>query len=311
MNGTQKSIREIIGALNDAKLDKNAEIIIAPPTIYLLQARQHLRKDIQVAAQNVFDKPSGAFTGEISVEQLKDTETHWVILGHSERRTLLHETDDFVASKATHAISGGLKVIYCCGDTLEQYEAGETNAVVTKQIGALCDKLKDFSNVVIAYEPIYAIGTGKAATPNTAQATHSAIREFLKTRIGDAAAKVRIIYGGSVNGKNCADYASCPDVDGFLVGGASLKPEVNRSEPSLFSCLLTSFSLPIYATPRSKTKTDPKCWVVEASKLNKRKRTLRVELGELFASQVAAIGTQLNHRYHARVMPIFVLDLYC
>lgn len=229
MNGTQKSIRDIIGALNDAQLDKNAEIIIAPPTLYLLQARSHLRKDIQVAAQNVFDRPSGAFTGEISVEQLKDTDTHWVILGHSERRTILKESDEFVASKAGHAIEGGLKVIYCCGDTLEQYEAGETNSIVTAQIGVACDKIKDFSKVVIAYEPIYAIGTGKAATPETAQATHSTIRAFLRTRIGEEAEKVRIIYGGSVNAKNCADYASCPDVDGFLVGGASLKPEVTYS----------------------------------------------------------------------------------
>lgn len=225
MNGTQKSIRDIIGSLNDAKLDQNAEVVIAPPSIYLLPAREHLRKDIKVAAQNVFDRPSGAFTGEISIEQLKDTGVEWVILGHSERRTLLNESDDFVASKAGHALQGGIKVIYCCGDTLEQYEAGKTNEIVTGQIGALCDKIKDFSHVVIAYEPIYAIGTGKAATPETAQATHTAIRQFLKTRIGEQADKVRIIYGGSVNAKNCADYASCPDVDGFLVGGASLKPE--------------------------------------------------------------------------------------
>ncbi|CCG81107.1 Triosephosphate isomerase [Taphrina deformans PYCC 5710] len=225
MNGTQKSIRDIIGALNDAKLDDKAEVVIAPPSIYLLSAREHLRKDIQVAAQNVFDKPSGAFTGEISIEQLKDTGVQWVILGHSERRTILQENDDFVASKVAHSLSGGVKVIFCCGDTLEQYEAGKTNEVVTAQVSAVCDKVKDFSHVVIAYEPIYAIGTGKAATPETAQATHSAIRTFLKSKIGAESDKIRIIYGGSVNGKNCSDYASCPDVDGFLVGGASLKPE--------------------------------------------------------------------------------------
>lgn len=99
---------------------------------------------------------------------------------------------------------------------------------MTAQIGALCDKVTDFSKVVIAYEPIYAIGTGKAATPQTAQATHEAIRAFLKTKIGESADKVRIIYGGSVNAKNCSDYASCADVDGFLVGGASLKPEFQQ-----------------------------------------------------------------------------------
>lgn len=225
MNGTQKSIRDIISSLNDAKLDEKVEVVIAPPSIYLLPAREHLRKDVKVAAQNVFDKPSGAFTGEISIEQLKDTGVEWVILGHSERRTLLQESDAFVASKAAHSLKGGVKVIYCCGDTLEQYEAGKTNEVVTSQIGALCKEVTDFSKIVIAYEPIYAIGTGKAATPETAQATHAALRSFLKGKIGEQADSVRIIYGGSVNGKNCSDYASCPDVDGFLVGGASLKPE--------------------------------------------------------------------------------------
>lgn len=228
MNGTQKSIRAIVGALNDAQLDKNAEVVIAPPSIYLLPAREHLREDVQVAAQNVFDKPSGAFTGEISIEQLKDANVQWVILGHSERRTILQESDEFVASKVGHSLTGGIKVIFCCGDTLEQYEAGKTDEIVTHQVGAVCDKVKDFTNVVIAYEPIYAIGTGKAATPETAQKTHSAIRSFLKGRIGADADKVRIIYGGSVNAANCADYASCPDVDGFLVGGASLKPEFTK-----------------------------------------------------------------------------------
>ena len=200
--------------------------MIAPPSIYLLPAREHLRKDVEVAAQNVFDRPSGAFTGEISIEQLQDVGVQWVILGHSERRTLLNENDTFVSSKAAHALKAGIKVIYCCGDTLDEYEAGKTNDVVTRQIGALASTVSDFTDVVIAYEPIYAIGTGKAATPDTAQKTHAAIRAFLATKIGqDKADQVRIIYGGSVNGKNCNDYASCPDVDGFLVGGASLKPE--------------------------------------------------------------------------------------
>ncbi|BFZ57725.1 triosephosphate isomerase [Savitreella phatthalungensis] len=229
MNGTQNSIKSIVSALNDANLDSNVEVVIAPPSIYLLPAREHLRKDVEVAAQNVFDKPSGAFTGEISIEQLRDVGVQWVILGHSERRTLLHETDAFVASKAEHALKSGIKVIYCCGDTLEQYEAGKTDEIVTGQIGALCDKVSDLSNVVIAYEPIYAIGTGKPATAETAQKTHVAIRNFLEKRVGaKVAEQVRIIYGGSVNGKNCTDYASCKDVDGFLVGGASLKPEFHN-----------------------------------------------------------------------------------
>lgn len=200
--------------------------MIAPPSLYLLLAREHLRRGIEVAAQNVFDKPNGAFTGEISVDQLKDSGITWTILGHSERRVILQEDDSFVASKTKAAIDGGINVILCCGESLEQREAGKTIDVVTTQLKAVAERLenKDWEHVVIAYEPIWAIGTGKVATTEQAQEVHAAIRKWLKEVSEEASEKTRILYGGSVNEKNCRELAKQPDIDGFLVGGASLKP---------------------------------------------------------------------------------------
>ncbi|KAI4290242.1 MAG: hypothetical protein L6R35_000495 [Caloplaca aegaea] len=182
MNGTIKSIQDIIHQLNDAKLDPNTEVVIAPPALYILLAREHLRKGIEVAAQNVFDKPNGAFTGEISAEQLKDSGITWTLTGHSERRVIMGEQDSFIASKTQAALNGGLGVIL-------------------------------------------AIGTGKVATTEQAQEVHAEIRKWLSSTISqEASDKTRIIYGGSVSEKNCKDLAKQSDIDGFLVGGASLKP---------------------------------------------------------------------------------------
>ncbi|KAH6642061.1 Triosephosphate isomerase [Boeremia exigua] len=225
MNGSIESIKKIVQNLNDAKLDPNAEVVIAPPALYLLLTREHLRKGIEVASQNVYDKPNGAFTGEISAEQLKDSGITWTILGHSERRTILKEDDAFVASKTKAALDGGISVILCCGESLEEREAGTTVDVVTKQLKAVADKVSDWSKIVIAYEPIWAIGTGKVATTQQAQDVHAALREWLKKEVSaEAAEKTRILYGGSVNEKNCSELAKQADIDGFLVGGASLKP---------------------------------------------------------------------------------------
>lgn len=188
--------------------------------------REHLRKDLEVAAQNVFDKPNGAFTGEISVSQLKDSNITWTILGHSERRVPLCESDAFVASKTKTAIEGGLSVVFCCGESLEQREANQTLEVVTRQIEALKTAgITDWTKIVIAYEPIWAIGTGKVASTEQAQEVHKGIREYLAKNVSDKVAnETRIIYGGSVSEKNCKDLAKEQDIDGFLVGGASLKP---------------------------------------------------------------------------------------
>ncbi|KAH7083541.1 Triosephosphate isomerase [Paraphoma chrysanthemicola] len=225
MNGTIKSIKEILDNLNKAKLDPNTEVVVAPPALYLLLAREHLREGLEVAAQNIFDKPSGAFTGEISADQLKDSGITWTILGHSERRVILKEDDEFVAAKTKAALDCGLGVILCCGESLEQREANKTIEVVTKQLKAVADKVKDWSKIVVAYEPIWAIGTGKVATTEQAQEVHKAIREWLAKEVSsEAAEKTRILYGGSVTEKNSGELAKQPDIDGFLVGGASLKP---------------------------------------------------------------------------------------
>ncbi|CAI4219182.1 unnamed protein product [Parascedosporium putredinis] len=224
MNGTVSSIKEIVNNLNSAKLDSNVGRRRAP-ALYLLQVRDTLRKEIEVAAQNVYDKPNGAFTGEISVSQLKDANINWTILGHSERRTILGESDAVVSSKTKFATEGGVGVIWCCGESLEEREAGKTIDVVSKQLAALKSQTSDWSQIVIAYEPIWAIGTGKVATTEQAQEVHAAIRAWLKKEVSDKVAEeTRILYGGSVTEKNCGDLSKQPDIDGFLVGGASLKP---------------------------------------------------------------------------------------
>jgi triosephosphate isomerase len=209
------------------------EVVVAPPALYLLLVREHLREGLEVASQNVFDKPNGAFTGEISVSQLTDSKITWTILGHSERRTILNETDAVVASKTKYATDNGVGVIWCCGETLEQREAGKTIEVVSAQLEALKAQAPDWSKIVVAYEPIWAIGTGKVATTEQAQEVHKAIRDWLQGVSSKVADETRILYGGSVNEKNCGELSKQPDIDGFLVGGASLKPACKSLIPLL------------------------------------------------------------------------------
>ena len=225
--------------LNKASLDPKTEVVIAPPGLFLLLVREHLKPDIEVCSQNVFDKPNGAFTGEISAEQLSDSKIGWALCGHSERRVILCENDDFVANKAKASLDGGLGVILCCGETLEQREQNETIKIVTRQLSAVSQRIQkhDWKKLVIAYEPVWAIGTGKVASKEQAQEVHAAIRKWLADEVSEEAAEnTRIIYGGSVNEKNCRELANQPDIDGFLVGGASLKP----------ACKLTASLSPRY-----------------------------------------------------------------
>jgi len=226
MNGTLESLRTLVATLNAADLDPEVEVVVSPPSIYLYPLREVLRKDVEVAAQNSFDKPNGAFTGEISVEHLKDVGVTWSIIGHSERRAILREGSQFIASKTKYALDNGLGVILCIGENLEQRESGKTIPVCEAQLDPVIELVKDWSNVVVAYEPVWAIGTGKVATPEQAEEVHADIRSYLGKKVGkDVAENIRIIYGGSVAGKNCKSFLPKENIDGFLVGGASLKPE--------------------------------------------------------------------------------------
>lgn len=157
---------------------------------------------------------------------LKEVGADWVILGHSERRAIFGESDQLVAEKVAFALAEGMKVIACIGETLAEREAGQTEAVVFRQTQAIADVVKDWSNVVIAYEPVWAIGTGKTASPAQAQEVHAALRKWFTEKVSpEVSDSIRIQYGGSVTAANCRELASQPDIDGFLVGGASLKPE--------------------------------------------------------------------------------------
>ncbi|XP_016980209.1 triosephosphate isomerase [Drosophila rhopaloa] len=226
MNGDQKSIAEIAKTLSSASLDPNTEVVIGCPAIYLMYARNLLPCELGLAGQNAYKVAKGAFTGEISPAMLKDIGADWVILGHSERRAIFNESDALIAEKAEHALAEGLKVIACIGETLEEREAGKTNEVVARQMCAYAQKIKDWKNVVVAYEPVWAIGTGKTATPDQAQEVHAFLRQWLSDNISkEVSAALRIQYGGSVTAANAKELAKKPDIDGFLVGGASLKPE--------------------------------------------------------------------------------------
>ncbi|XP_068620078.1 triosephosphate isomerase [Battus philenor] len=227
MNGDKNQINEIVNNMKKGPLDNNVEVIVGVPAIYLSYVKSIVPENIAVAAQNCWKIPKGAVTGEISPIMLKDIGVNWVILGHSERRTIFKESDDLVAEKVAHALDCGMKVIACIGETLEEREAGKTEEVVFRQTQALVPVIADrWANVVLAYEPVWAIGTGKTATPQQAQEVHASLRKWLADNVSaDVANTVRIQYGGSVTAANAKELAACPDIDGFLVGGASLKPE--------------------------------------------------------------------------------------
>lgn len=228
MNGSKESIKTIVDNLNNSDLPSNVEVVLCPPAPYLdYTSSLNKQKTVSVGAQNCYLKESGAYTGEVSPLQIKDSGCEWVILGHSERRGIFGESDEFVAEKVAFAIAKGLKVILCIGESIDEKKAGKTLDVCKRELAAVIKAVSkdDWSKIVIAYEPIWAIGTGLAATSQDAQDIHSDIRSYLKSEIGELADEVRILYGGSANGKNAPDFKDKVDVDGFLVGGASLKPE--------------------------------------------------------------------------------------
>jgi triosephosphate isomerase len=207
---------------------EGVEIVLAPPFTALASLGQAIRGSaVKLAAQNVHPEPKGAFTGEVSASMLVDLGCAYAIVGHSERRALFAESDEFVARKAAALLAHGVRPIVCVGETLEQREAGRTFDVIETQLEgslALVPHARA-EEIVIAYEPVWAIGTGRTATPELAQEVHAFIRERLAKRFGDAAARVRIQYGGSVKPDNVYALMAQPDIDGALVGGASLEPD--------------------------------------------------------------------------------------
>lgn len=213
--------------LNQCALSQETEVVVCPSQVHLQKVKDGLRNDVSVGAQDCWSQGNGAFTGETSADMLTDMGVSWVIIGHSERRGK-GESDQEVAAKAKYALDKGLSVIACCGEPLEAREAGTTNEFVFPQIKAYVDSFskEDWKKVVIAYEPIWAIGTGLTATPEQAQETHAAIRKYLGQIAGaDVASETRILYGGSASGATAPGLSQKEDIDGFLVGGASLKPE--------------------------------------------------------------------------------------
>lgn len=230
-NGTKASIVKLVDVLNSHEVTHAVDVVVAPTAAHLGLVQSILTNSaIQVSAQNCIPA-GGAFTGEINAAQVKDLGLDWVIIGHSERRTKYGETDEVVAAKVAAAVQAGLKVIACIGETLDEREAGKTMDVVLRQMAAIDEaysgtgKGMDWyaTDLVIAYEPVWAIGTGKVATPEQAQEVHAGLRNYL----GVSRADTRIIYGGSANDKNCGDLYSQADINGFLVGGASLLPAFN------------------------------------------------------------------------------------
>ncbi|NRD19539.1 triose-phosphate isomerase [Winogradskyella eckloniae] len=228
LKATKKLVKQIKKTLKKDKL-KNTRVIVAPTFVNLTAAVKRSKKSkIEVAAQNMHQAANGAFTGEISAEMLRSAGVKTVILGHSERRAYFGETDALLAEKVNTALANNIEVIFCFGEELADRKAGKEEAVVGGQIkNALFHLEADaFNKIVLAYEPVWAIGTGETASPEQAQDMHSFIRKNLADQYGnDVAENVSILYGGSVKPANAQEIFSKPDVDGGLIGGASLKAE--------------------------------------------------------------------------------------
>jgi triosephosphate isomerase len=214
------------GVVEKATRAGKAELLVCPPSVYLIPVAEAVAgRHVALGAQNMYFEDNGAFTGEVSASMLRDVGATYVILGHSERRHILGETDQEVNRKAKKALATGLTPIVCVGETLEEREAGRTTDVIGRQFaGSLADLSADAARkVVIAYEPVWAIGTGRTASPQQAQEVHADLRNLLSKGYNQSvASEVRILYGGSVKPQNAGELLSQSDIDGALVGGASL-----------------------------------------------------------------------------------------
>ncbi len=232
-NGSISANKDRVMTFNNAgPIPSNVEVVLCVPFVHIGMVLENLRDDIAVGAQNCgFHNTCGAFTGEIGSHQLKDIGCTWVILGHSERREgfgMPGEPDELCALKTRVALDNGLKVMFCIGEKKDERESGVTMDVCARQLTPLVKVLKkeDWANISIAYEPVWAIGTGLTATPEMAQETHQQIRDWIAANVSPEVAKaVRIQYGGSMKGENAAELLAQPDIDGGLIGGASLSAD--------------------------------------------------------------------------------------
>ncbi len=231
MNKNLSETIELISAIKNelSKSESSTEVIVCPPFTSLESASAVLKgSDIKLGAQNMHYEESGAFTGEVSAEMLKSVGCEYVILGHSERRAIFGESDEMINMKLKKAIASGLKPIFCVGETLEERESDSTEKVVETQLreGLAGLSESDLGNLIIAYEPVWAIGTGKTASPQQAQDVHKFIRNLVSTLFSsDLAENIVIQYGGSVKPDNAAELFGQPDIDGGLIGGAALKSD--------------------------------------------------------------------------------------
>ncbi|TNF34490.1 MAG: triose-phosphate isomerase [Gammaproteobacteria bacterium] len=230
MNGSSDSVKELIAGIKAGMSAVNrAQVVVCPPAVYIPQVSADVSgSKIRVGSQNICDQDKGAFTGEIAGSMLKDLACNYAIIGHSERRSLYGESDELVARRYAAERRNGITPIFCIGETLDEREQGITNEVCSRQIDAVIalEGVEALADGVIAYEPVWAIGTGKTATKEQAQEAHAFIREKLvQTFGGEMASGIRILYGGSVKPGNVRDLMAMPDIDGALVGGASLKPD--------------------------------------------------------------------------------------
>jgi len=229
MNGSLDSIKPLVEGIKAGKdAVSTAEMAVCPPFVYVAQVAQMLAgTKVAVGAQDVSDQEAGAFTGEIAPGMLTDIGCKYVIVGHSERRSLYGESDEFTARKFAAARKAGLVPILCVGELLEEREQGITEAVVARQLDAVIklEGIAALGDAVIAYEPVWAIGTGKTASPQQAQEVHAFIRGKLAALDASVAEKVQILYGGSMNAGNAAELLAMSDIDGGLIGGASLKAD--------------------------------------------------------------------------------------
>ncbi len=226
MNGSRANNATLLAGIVEGLGQGKATAAVCVPAPYLQQCADTLAGSaLAWGAQDVSSRASGAYTGEVAASMLVDFACRYVIVGHSERRAYHGETDAQVAQKTLAALNAGLTPIVCVGETLEQREAEQTNVVVSKQMSAVLELLDDdaVARIVVAYEPVWAIGTGKTATPAMAQEVHAQLRSQLRARSAAAADKVAILYGGSMKPDNAVELMAQPDIDGGLIGGAALK----------------------------------------------------------------------------------------